>query len=171
MYRQVAGVCLLVFAQTALAVDGSSLEVGYGEGTRLVRATALWNWDKHWEVSDNWTATGFWEADVGNWHGERSEGRNLWEVGLTPAFRLYSKHSGFFWEAGIGLHYMSHSRIDGNRVFGNHFNFGDHIGFGWRLGDHGQYELGYRFQHLSNANTATPNAGINFSTIRFGYNY
>ena len=162
---------VLLPVQSVLAVDGTAVELGYGVGTKMVRLTTDWNWHKQWDVGRNWTASGLWEAGIGNWHNDRTGGRTLWEIGLTPVLRLNSKHSGFFWEAGIGVHIMSQNRIDASRVFGSHFNFGDHIGFGWHLGDHGRYELGYRFQHLSNGDTTMPNAGINFQQIRLGYNF
>lgn len=166
----VALFALLPF-QSALAVDRIAVEAGYGVGTKMAQVATDWNWQKQWDMGRNWMLTGAWEADIGNWWNDRTTGRTLWEVGLTPVLRLNSKHSGFFWEAGIGIHYMSQDRIEDKRVFGNHFNFGDHVGFGWHLGDHGQYELGYRFQHLSNADTKMPNAGINFQQIRLGYNF
>ncbi len=177
MTRRVLGVLLLGLGltsadpSTAAAVDGSAIEVGHGEGTEMARVTVRWNWDRRWDFGRNWLATGFWETGVGFWQGNRDGGRDLWEVGLTPVFRLNSKHSHFFWEAGIGGHLMSQSRMDDRREFGSHFNFGDHVGFGWRLGDHQRYELSYRFQHLSNANTAMPNDTINFHQIRLGFNY
>jgi lipid A 3-O-deacylase len=161
----------LAFAQTAFAVDGASIESGYGEGTAMARVNLRWNWDKQWAVGQNWAATAFLESGIGNWRGRRPGGKNLWEIGVTPVFRLNSKQSGFFWEAGIGGHLMSQDRMDNTREFGSHFNFGDLIGFGWRLGNTGRYELGYRFEHLSNANTAMPNGTINFQEIRLGYNF
>ena len=161
----------LVYTQAAAAVDGASLESGFGEGTAMARVDLRWNWDKEWNVGQNWAATAFLETGVGAWHGRRAGGRDLWELGVTPVFRLNSKHSSFFWEGGIGAHFMTDDRIDDKRVFGSHFNFGDLIGFGWRLGDKRQYEIGYRFEHLSNANTAMPNDAINFQQLRLGYNF
>lgn len=175
MTRRVLGALLmglgLVMGPAAQAVEGSSLELGNGESTDMARVTARWNWDKHWPVGRNWDLTGFWEIGLGYWQGNDAGGKNVWDLGLTPVFRLDSKHSGFYWEGAIGAHFLSHDRIDNQRVFGSRFSFGDHVGFGWRLGGKGRYELGYRFQHLSNANTAMPNDTINFHQIRLGFNY
>ena len=49
------------------------------------------------------------------------------------------------------------------------FQFGNHIGVGYRFGAKGSYDLGYRFQHLSNASIKRPNAGINFNQVRLQY--
>ncbi len=158
--------------ETAQAVDGSSIEMGGGEETTMARVNARWNWDNLWDMNRDWIATAFWEGGVGYWQGDqRKGGKYIWEVGLTPVFRLNSAHSKFFWEGAIGVHLMSQDRIDNGRLFGSRFSFGDMAGFGWRLEGKGRYELGYRFQHLSNADIAKPNDGMNFHQVRFGINY
>lgn len=167
-------ILMLSFAtlQSAWAVDGFSIELGGGNETAMARANARWNWDRVWDVNRDWIATAFWEAGVGYWRGDRDKGgEDIWEVGITPVLRLNSSLSDFFWEGGIGAHFLSHDRMDDQRIFGGRFNFGSLVGFGWRRGAKGQYEVGYRFQHISNANTAMPNDGINFHQIRFGFSY
>jgi hypothetical protein len=158
--------------QPAIAVNGSSIELGAGdESTRMARVTLRWNWDKQWKVGRNWNATGFWEAGLGHWSGDGAGAKSLWDLGFTPVFRLSPDGSGFFLEGAIGAHFLSETRISNKRGFGSSFNFGDHIGFGWTLGDKNRHELGYRFQHISNADIADPNDGINFHQIRLGFNY
>ncbi len=162
------GVCL---APWAWGVDGYSIELGQGEGTDMGRLSARWSWGQEREATRNWMLSGYWEGGAGYWHGRRPGGRNLWEVGLTPVFRLAARNSDWFWEGGIGVHFFSQDHIDGGREFGNHFSFAEHLGFGRHLGRAAQYEILYRFQHLSNANTAMPNDSINFHQIQFGFNY
>ena len=41
----------------------------------------------------------------------------------------------------------------------------------WVLVNAAKYDLGYRFQHLSNADIKKPNDGINFNQIRFSYHF
>ena len=55
--------------------------------------------------------------------------------------------------------------------FGSSFQFGDHIGAGVRFGDKGRYDVGYRYQHLSNAGIKEPNQGINFHQLRLQYHF
>ena len=45
------------------------------------------------------------------------------------------------------------------------------VGEGWRFAGHGEYDLGYRLQYLSNAGTSQLNDGINFNQIRFSYHF
>jgi len=54
-------------------------------------------------------------------------------------------------------------------LVGSAFQFGEHLGFGYRFGVTGAYDLGYRFQHISNGNIKDPNDGINFHQIRLQY--
>ncbi len=176
MTKRVLSVLFLGFGlatgQAAHAVDGSSIELGSGDdSTQMVRVTTRWNWDKQWRIGQNWNATGFWEASLGYWDGDGAGAKSLWDIGFTPVFRLSPNGSNFFLEGAIGAHLLSETRINNGRVFGGSFNFGDHIGFGWAFGDKKRYELGYRFQHLSNAGLADPNDGINFHQVRFGFNY
>jgi len=49
--------------------------------------------------------------------------------------------------------------------------FGTLVGFGLGFGEHGQHELSYRFQHLSNANIKHPNNGMDLHMILFSYNF
>jgi len=39
------------------------------------------------------------------------------------------------------------------------------------FGRHGQYELGYRYQHISNAGIKRPNDGLNLHMLRLGYSF
>jgi hypothetical protein len=166
----------LVFGLAAispsLAMSGASIEIGRGDdSTTMARISARWDWENHWSINQNWITSGFWEASLGRLNADGTGSNNLWDIGLTPVFRLRSGVSTFYLEGAIGAHFLSKIRINNRRSLGSSFNFGDHVGFGWNFGDKDRYELGYRFQHLSNADLAAPNDGINFHQIRLGYNY
>lgn len=162
----------LAIVQPAQALNGSALELGTGDdSTEMARVTLRWNWDKLWRIGQNWNATGFWEIGLGHWAGDGAGARNLWDFGITPVFRLSPNDSRFYLEGAIGAHFLSETRINDKHRFGVSFNFGDHVGFGWTFGDRNRYDLGYRFQHLSNADLAKPNDGIDFHQIRFGISY
>ena len=167
-------VALLFATAPASAADGYTIEWGHGDdSTELVRLHAKWNWGKKWFEAGNWHLGGYWEASLGHWSGDGAGAKDLWDIGLTPVFRLQPNGSktGMYLEGGIGAHLLSATRINNRRVFGSSFNFGDHIGVGATFGDRGQYDLGYRLQHLSNGGIKDPNDGINFHQVRFTYNY
>jgi opacity protein-like surface antigen len=73
-------------------------------------------------------------------------------------------------EAGIGPHLLSETSL-GYKQYSTAFQFGSLIGFGLGFGDKGQYELSYRFQHISNNDIKTPNNGINLHILRLGYSF
>jgi hypothetical protein len=166
----------LFLSCNALAVDSVSVEYGNGDAADMARAGVSWNWDKQWFADGDWLVTGFWEASLGTWRGHSVTGGNqtVTDVGLTPVFRLQQKKPGEFApyaEAAIGFHLITPTLIYANRRFGSAFQFGDHVGLGVRFGGHRQFDLGYRFQHLSNGGLKKPNQGINFNQIRFAYHF
>jgi hypothetical protein len=172
LFAPIAILVGLIAAPATHAMSGAGIELGSGDdSTQMARVTARWDWDKRWNIGQDWIASGFWEAGLGYWKGDGAGKNDLWDIGITPVFRLRSGISRFYLEGAIGAHFLSKSRINSQRDFGSSFNFGDHVGFGWNFGDKDRYELGYRFQHLSNGGLKAPNDGINFQQIRLGYNY
>ena len=167
---------VLLFSANASAVDGVSLEYGNGDATDMARVGAVWNWEQQWFTGGDWLLTGFWEATLGGWRGHSAVGSNktVTDIGITPVFRFQQKNPGGFApyaEAAIGFHLISPTSIYANRRFGSSFQFGDHVGAGLRFGAKQQYDLGYRFQHLSNGGLKKPNQGINFNQLRFAYHF
>ena len=166
----------LFFSGNALAVDGASVEYGNGDAADMALVGMSWNWDKQWFTGGDWLVTGYWEASLGSWRGRSAAGNNqtITDASITPVFRLQQKNPGEFApyaEAAIGFHLITPTFIYANRNFGSAFQFGDHIGVGARFGDRRQFDLGYRFQHLSNGGIKKPNQGISFNQIRFAYHF
>ncbi len=164
----------LLFSGGVSAMDVVSVEYGNGDATDMARVGAAWNWDKQWFTGGDWLVAGFWEASLGRWRGHSAVGNNqtVADVGITPVFRFQQKNpSGFapYVEGAIGYHMISPAFVYANRKFGSAFQFGDHVGFGVRFGAHQKFDLGYRFQHLSNCGIKKPNQGINFNQVRFSY--
>jgi hypothetical protein len=65
---------------------------------------------------------------------------------------------------------LSHTQI-GDKRLSTAFQFGDHLGFGYRFGARSAFDLGYRYQHLSNGSIKRPNPGINFHQVRLQYHF
>lgn len=153
---------------TAQAVDGFSVEAGSGNGVDLWRAGAQWKWQQKWFTGGAWHVGGYWDLQLGQWNGRS----NITDIGLTPTFRL-ERTSGYgpYAEAAIGFHYLSGKNISAGKQFSTNFQFGDHIGAGYRFGERGRYDLGLRLQHVSNGGIKRPNPGINFALVRFQYHF
>ena len=109
------------------------------------------------------------ELSATYWDGENGTTGNddLFDFGLTPVFRLSKKGGNFspFVELGLGPHVHTKSKIE-NDDFDIPFAFGSHFGLGFELGGDGNFELLYRFQHLSNASLGDENPGINFHALQ-----
>ena len=168
--------CALLFSGNVFAVDGISFEAGNGNATDTARVGAIFNFDRKWFTEGDWQVSGFWEAMAGRWHGHSSYGTNqtVTDLGLTPVFRFQQKNPGAFapyLEGAIGFHLISPDFINAQRRFGSSFQFGDHVGAGVTLGEYHQFDLGYRFQHLSNGSIKKPNQGINLNEIHFIYHF
>lgn len=166
----------LLVSGNVFAVDGLSVELGNGQHANSTRVGLLWDFNKTWFNEGDWLVTGFWEANVGTWRGNSAAGNNqtITDLGITPVFRLQQKSpTGFapYLEGAIGFHLISPTYIYANRKFGSAFEFGDHIGFGTRFGDKQQFDIGYRFQHLSNGGIKKPNQGININQVHFSYHF
>ena len=158
--------CLVSFQ--AGAVDGVSVEAGSGSGVDMWRLGAQWKWQKKWFTGGDWHVGGYWDAQIGQWNGAS----NITDFGLTPTFRL-ERTAGYgpYLEGAIGFHYLTEKQITSAKRFGSNFQFGDHVGAGYRFGDKGRFDLSLRFQHLSNAGIKKPNPGINFTQLRFQYHF
>ena len=150
--KKLFALALLLLSLQAHALDGVSVEAGRGgRDVTLARIAAQWDWQSR---------RGYWEASAGAWDGNRG---TIYDLGLTPVFRFGER---FYAEAAIGAHWLSSTGIESARAFSTHFQFGDHLGVGWRRGD---YDLSVRLQHLSNGGIRNPNPGINFLLLRLQY--
>lgn len=177
MMKKVGGfLCAMLLSGNAAAIDGFVLEAGNGDQTNTARVGVIQNFEKQWFTDGNWQVAGFWEAAIGQWRGRSAIGNNqtVTDLGLTPVFRFEQKNPGAmapYLEGAIGFHLISPAFIYDNRRFGSSFQFGDHVGAGVRFGDHKQFDIGYRYQHLSNGGIKKPNQGINLSQIHFVYHF
>ena len=183
-FRSMFVAALLALSPAAYAVDGVSFEYGGSDSSnssvKLYRLGMIWDWDKKLVEFGGWHIGGYWDLSMGYWDNKspyQTAGRNsanLEEIGFTPTFRLQQNTiSGIapYGELAVGFHFLSQTYVGAQRVFGSCFPFGDHIGGGIRFGDKGQYDVGYKYQHLSNAGIKQPNQGINYHILRLQYRF
>lgn len=157
-----AATAFLLAATQAQALDSISGEIG--SGTRHVD---MWRLGAQWKQKQPRRLEGthfrvYWDASVGTWDGDIG---SLVDFGLTPVLRYGGKH-GPYADGGIGFHLLSDTHISSAIDFSTKFQFGDHIGAGWRFE---RYDFALRLQHLSNAGVRNPNPGINFLQFRIQY--
>jgi hypothetical protein len=163
---------LVMQAVPAWAIDGFAVEVGQDRKTDMARIAAQWQWSKRWLQGQSWHAGGYWDLSVAQWERDQvtpDDRKQVIEIGLTPVFRLQGNDlRGLFLEGGIGAHLLSATRL-GDKRFSTAFQFGEHLGFGYRFGARGAMDVSYRYQHLSNADIKKPNDGINAHQLRLLY--
>lgn len=161
-----AGAGLLFFlGEAAHAVDGIAIEAGHGDdSTALIRFSLTDHWRKRdRQPGRRWRLAGYWEFTAGVWDNTQE---SVAELAATPVFRF--ERGTAYLEAAIGLHLVS-THISASRVFSTAFQFGDHVGAGFRFGPGKRYDVGMRIQHLSNGGVSSPNPGINFFSMRLQY--
>jgi lipid A 3-O-deacylase len=175
----VLAACLAAVAATATAADTTLLlEFGVNEGEEDVErygAAVRWDLGLKWLETGDWHLGTHLEMSVTYWDGKPgTTGEDeLVDFGLTPILRYQrTATSGLapFAELGVGAHVHTEDGI-GNRDFDIPFAFGTHFGAGARFGPQNQYELVYRFQHLSNAGLGDDNPGINFHAVQLGIHF
>jgi len=126
-------------------------------------------------LTDPWSWSLRWAVDVGYWWAQShtDSGSSLWETGLTPVVELRRAAANgisYYVEGGIGIHLLSHTRID-EQELSTAFQFGELAGIGVIFGDREQYAIGVRIQHISNANIKEPNNGATFGEVRISYRW
>jgi hypothetical protein len=162
--KKLLALAFLLHAVQAHAIDGVSAETGRG-----TRDVDLWRvgvqWDHHTArlAQTRWRV--YWDLSVGGWRGNAG---TVHDVGLTPVFRYAAAERGPFLEGAIGFHVLSDSHITRDLAFSTRFQFGDHVGLGYRF-EH--YDISARLQHLSNGGMRNPNPGINFLVLRLQYHF
>jgi len=185
LHRRLLLILAVICTTTANAngnnwIDAISLSYG-GEGgrnnTKMYRLGLQNKWERTWLNDGAWYVGGYWDTELAYMKADHISGMNddIFDLGLTPVFRMQrdaSLSSGVspYAEAGIGPHLLSETSL-GYKQYSTAFQFGSLIGFGLGFGDKGQYELSYRYQHISNADIKTPNNGINLHILRLGYSF
>lgn len=161
----------------ASAMKAITVDTGYGlDDTRLLRLNFSVDDNRRNPAQDGWKWNQYWEVNLSYWYLYRhKEGEeDLFELGITPNVRVErdwtSQWGRPYMEAGLGVHLLSKVHI-GPRDLGSALQFGTHVGFGLRFGSHEQWDIAYRYEHLSNAGLKEPNPGINFGMVRFGYRW
>jgi hypothetical protein len=166
-----AAVCFSLWSAACSAVDGISFEGGTGQGsTRLARIGVEWNWQRKWFTDQRWQLGGYWDAQLGVWDNRTGPG-SIADISLTPVFRLAAADSPWYFEGAIGFHYLSDYPSRGGAPFATKFQFGDHLGVGYRFGERKAHDLSLRFQHLSNGGIKNPNPGINLVLLRYQHHF
>lgn len=156
------------------AADSASLEFAGSNKTQILRIGTQWLWNEKWWQSNDTHIGGYWDLMLAQWREQNYQGitdaqHNLTSVGITPVFRFqHDRKMGFYAEAGIGLHWLSANYNNNGHTLTGNVQFGDHIGIGYVVNN---WDMGFKYQHFSNAGIQQPNGGVNFAVLKIGHSF
>lgn len=156
-------------------IDTDKLTASFDQGSdntiQHVRVALGADWKEKFYESPNFEIAGRWEFNANHWHSTRANPDNEqgYILGITPLFQYSYKLSKFdlYMETGAGLLWLDDPTIE-NEFKSTQFQFGDVFGLGMKNKD---FEIGYRYLHISNAGIEVPNPGTDLHNIHLGYRF
>lgn len=151
----------------SLAPDGVDLTFGQGHSVAVSGAGLHWNSLCQCLDLKQYGFDTRLVAQLSYWHAQvhPTDNGSLWDAGLTPMLRWLVPGAPAvqpYVEAGIGVHLLSHTRINNDRVLSTAFQFGETAGTGVAFGENHRFEFGVYVQHESNARLKQPNNGLTY---------
>lgn len=145
-------------SQAAADAPAAGVRIGFGasggtDGFRQTELVARLPSAIGWVLRERWRARATLDISVGRLEDDDARAT----IGGLGAVLLLSRED-LPWSVELGVGPSLLSRHEFSRDFGQALQFTSHAGLLLRLGD---FRLGYRFQHLSNAHMARPNPGLN----------
>lgn len=156
-------------APSAHSIEEAGLITGTGKHANMTALIATVEAPWSWRESSEGRLHTYWQAYLSEWRGKGVGGQTIYGIGVAPVFRYSWNVKGTwkpYFEGAIGVHYFSDVRLSATKRMGTRFEFGDHLGFGFVLGQSSLLDIGYRYQHYSNASISKNNAGVNFHQLR-----
>ncbi|MES2259763.1 MAG: acyloxyacyl hydrolase [Pseudomonadota bacterium] len=175
-----AAAVAMLAAQSCYAADDKIIdsvytEFGTGFHVDMARVGVTSNWERRWLQSNGTHISGYWDASMGAWRGDRylnisGRHQSLFDIGLVPVFRFENDNKkGIYYEGGIGIHGLSKLYDNADKRLSTHFQFGDHIGIGYVFEN--KWEMAIKAQHFSNGGYKRPNSGVNYLVVKAAYNF
>jgi lipid A 3-O-deacylase len=145
-----------------------------GKDIDKTELTLVWDTGWKWGNPQGWLLNLDLELALAHWNAKGgTNSRNLFEAGISPMFRV--EYRGWrvvpYLEGGIGVRGLSRTKTSDEHRYSTAFQFADTIGVGISMGDRQQFSVGYRYQHISNANIKRPNPGVDFNEVYLRYRF
>lgn len=145
--------------------SGFSVNRGTRSDFKQFEGFAHWRLPWCWDMGRQWSLHTRLEASAGVLTAEDESGF----IGtFGPALFVGRERLPVVFAAGISPTILSRDNF-GNWDFGIPFQFTAYGGLTFELGRH--FDLGYRFQHMSNAHLSDQNPGMNLHMFSLGYRF
>lgn len=164
----------LAASAPALAVDGYIVEIGGANNIQSLRLGMIRQWADQWFPDGHWHLTGYWEATLAYLNSDNDKGKTAADAAFAPVFRIRPNAMGGaqpYWDLALGLHLLSARKLDAKHDLGSPLLVGPLVGVGVTFGEKSQYDLGYRFQHLTNLGIRDTDDGLSLHQVRLTYLY
>lgn len=130
------------------------------------------DWVKPIYSGDSWEIVGRLEGSIHSWDEKASatySGDSGFIIGVTPVFHYQLKNMDYtpFIEMGAGPHLLSQTTVASENK-ATQFQFGNILGLGIHKDN---FEIGYRYLHISNIGIEEPNPGADFHNLHIGYHF
>ena len=136
-----------------------------GAGSHFYQADVFANSDLPWgwDLGSRWSLQSRFDGSIG-WLGDSFAGAAIISVG--PSLSLRCQNLPVSLEAGLSGTVLSRSDFR-DKDFGTLFQFTSHAGLNFDVTR--RIQLGYRFQHMSNAGLGRHNPGLNLHMFGLSY--
>lgn len=153
-----AAATLCGFAEAGVHAPAAGARIGFGasSGTdefRLTELVARLPLAMDWDLGQEWRAQAAADLSLGRLEEDDSHATI---GGIGAVMMLVRDNLPLSIELGVAPTILSRHKF--SRDLGHTLQFTSHAGVLLRLGD---FRIGYRFQHMSNARLANPNPGLN----------
>ncbi len=148
-----------------------SLDIGADRTTEQSRISLGADWKESVYESQSWQVVGRLEGSLQKWWSTQDNPKNSsgYILGITPVFHYQPKNMSVtpFIELGGGPYLLDNIVIE-NDYKSTQFQFGSIFGLGIK---HKQFEISYRYLHISNAGIEMPNPGTDFHNLHVAYRF
>jgi hypothetical protein len=148
-----------------LAEAGTRLGVSEDAPVRHAEVFADWAFPLDFDLGHGFSFQSFAAVGLG-WIGD--DHRNAVMGSLGPSFRLSTDQGPVSVVFGSAPTLLSRNTL-GERNLGCAFQFTSHVGLVWTMAQ--RCELGYRIQHMSNANISEHNPGLNSHLVTIAWRF
>lgn len=165
---------LLLSANDSQTQDGFFKQVGLRGSFDEESSASVWgaeafgiidtDWD--WELSDSFHVDLNFEASVGVWE---SSDETTGLVHFAPELRFFYKEFPVSLSLSSGPTLITEDEIQEGHEMGGFFQFTSSIGLRWAITE--DFELGYSYQHTSNAGLYSDNDGLNMHALSAAYSF